>query len=180
MSWKYYGPSELISALAANGRASLQELAVLTGTYPQAVSRSLERLSKENKIWGFRAVLDERSLGWQMYWVRMHVELVNADFEALVHGVQAMDANEHLRVLEAFVIDGDSDSNWVFMITAHNRIAVDAFVRQYEDLVAKAAKIRAPTVVHPVALSLRHGGLAPPGLGDLVEALQRSARTPTD
>lgn len=176
MNWKYYGPSELISALAVDARASLHDLAEQTGTYPQAVSRSLDRLAKEHKIWGYRAVLDERSLGWQMYMVRMNVDLLDADIEALALGVQEMDDNEHLRILEAFVIDGAADSNWVFVITAHNRLAVDTFVKQYETLAAKAATVRGPTSVQPVSFSLRHGGMSPPAIEDLIETLQRSAK----
>mgnify|MGYP000583778508 CR=1 FL=1 len=57
---------QILRTISKNGRISVQELSQIVGLSPSPVSRRLQLLEESNIITGYRALIDEGSLGFKI------------------------------------------------------------------------------------------------------------------
>lgn len=57
---------QILRTISENGRISVQELSQIVGLSPSPVSRRLQLLEESNIITGYRALIDEGSLGFKI------------------------------------------------------------------------------------------------------------------
>ncbi len=116
----------LLSALMANARASLGEIAERLQSYRQKVWRTVQSLEGET-IWGYTAVVDEHRLGWRRYIVLLKVAHASTNFNQHLEDLETrLSKSSTVRLVNAHIITG-VDYNFLFEVSCQTPIDLQVF-----------------------------------------------------
>jgi DNA-binding Lrp family transcriptional regulator len=150
---------EVLENLIKDPTRSNKEIAKKLDSYRQKVWRERKKLEKENVIWGYTTVINERKINHVLYMVFLKTKPLDNELANIIHTrVKQFDNQEDVRVINLLLVNGEFD--WILMFSAQNK----EFARRYYDLIRTDGQdwlLEKPIMVDVVFPLVREGKINP-------------------